>query len=221
MNDERMLSHVIKTMLGLSTQDYSKHDIANALVHAGVERFVEHFSILMEKDIDNLMVPGGTRNQMATPLSIMNKRLLKTILSFYHELSRNIGKAAKIHKVSRDVFNAYRVNQYNPQAPIIPWFSKKKGSDDPELVNWMKTVRPSQGDYKELKDDAHWLKHKEHVLTTLRAHGLLHIINSNHVVKNIEVDELQKSWFYKVLQDTMKAASAKTIVTAHLRDMDT
>ena len=59
MNDVKLLSHVIKTMLGLSTQDYSKHDIANALVHAGVERFVEHFSILTEKDIDNLMVPGG------------------------------------------------------------------------------------------------------------------------------------------------------------------
>ena len=220
-DDRQLLRTVIQTWLGIKDSDYATHDITNALTHAGVINFMEHFTMLTEADIDALMIPASTRNSPPQSLSVINKRLLKAMLSFYHTLSRDKGKPYSIGKVTKEAFNIFRVTEYDPSATIVPWFVKKKRTEDPDIANWKKAVRPTRGDFKDLKEDTHWALHREHVKTTLKSQGLLHLIDEKFTLANQDLDKLQQNWLYKIFQDTLKIPGTRSIVKAHLGDMDT
>ena len=81
-DDKYLLRTVIQTWLGTIDSDYANHDITNALTHAGVTEFYGHFILLTETDIDALLIPASTRNSLAQPLSVINKRLLKVQLKW-------------------------------------------------------------------------------------------------------------------------------------------
>ena len=177
--------------------------------------------MLIEADIDALIIPASTRNSLAQPLLVINKRLLKVVLSLYHTLSREKGSPYNVLKVKQEIYDKFRVSAYDPSAPIVPWFVKKKNAEDPDIANWKKAIRPSKSDYKDLKDDTHWTFHSEHVKTTLKSQGLLHLIDEKYVPENADLDKLQQNWLYKIFQDTLKMPSTKSIIKAHLGDMDT
>ena len=219
--DGQLLRHVLQTWLEIKDADYANHDITNALTHAGVIGFYKHFVLLTEPDIDTLIIPASTRSRMPQHLSVINKRLLKLVLSLYHTISRENGKSYDVSKVRKVTFDEYRVTDYDPSAPIVPWFVKKRNAEDPDIANWKKAIRPSRGDFKELKDDTHWNLHSEHVKTTLQSQGLLHLIDEKFVPKNTDLDKLQQNWLYKILQDTLKTPSTRSIIKAHLGDMNT
>ena len=141
-SDGQLLRTVIQTWLGIKDSDYGNHDITNALTHAGIIHFMEHFTMLTKEDIDSLMIPATTRNSPAQPLSIINKRLLKAMLSFYHTLSREKGEPYNVTRVKKEAFNLFRITEYDPSATIVPWFVKKKKTEDPDIANWKRTVRP-------------------------------------------------------------------------------
>ena len=155
-SDGQLLRTVIQTWLGIKDSDYGNHDITNALTHAGIIHFMEHFTMLTKEDIDSLMIPATTRNSPAHPLSIINKSLLKAMLSFYHTLSREKGEPYNVTRVKKEAFHLFRITEYDPSATIVPWFVKKKKTEDPDVANWKRTVRPAKTDFKDLKDDAHW-----------------------------------------------------------------
>ena len=125
-DDRQLLRTVIQTWLGIKDSDYASHDITNALTHAGVIHFMEHFTLLTEADINALMIPASTRNSLPQPLLVINKRLLKVVLSFYHTLSREKGSEFNVSKVKKEIFDNFRVSRYDPSAPIVPWFVEKK-----------------------------------------------------------------------------------------------
>ena len=50
---------------------------------------------------------------------------------------------------------------------------------------------------------------------------MVHLIKERHVPDNIELDKLQQSWLYKILQDVIKLPAAKAVITAHLDNMNT
>ena len=112
INDTQLLKTTLKSWLKISDADYPTHNITDALTHAGVTKFMDDFTILSEQDIDSLVVSGATRNSPKVPLSVIDKRRLKMVLSFYHEYSRRLGGPADVTKVTRDAFNLYRVSGY-------------------------------------------------------------------------------------------------------------
>ena len=81
----------------------------------------------------------------------------------------------------------FRITEYDPSATIVPWFVKKKKSEDPDIANSKKAIRPTKTDFK---DDAHWALHREHVKTTLKSQGLLHLIDESFVPTNQDLDRL-------------------------------
>ena len=165
--NSQLLRTVIQTWLGIKDSDYASHDITNTLIHTEIVYFMEHFTMLTEEDIDALVIPASTRNSPAHPLSIINKRLLKAMLSFYHTLSREKGEPYNVTRVRKEAFNSFRITEYDPSATIVPWFIKKKKAEDPDVANWKRTVRPAKTDFKDLKKDAYWAIHREHVKTNL------------------------------------------------------
>ena len=190
-DNSQLLRTVIQAWLGIKDSDYVNYDITNTLTHAGIIHFMEHFIMLTEEDIDALIIPASTRNSPAHPLSIINKRILRAMLSFYHTLSRDEGEPYNVTKVKKEAFHLFRITEYDPSATIVPWFVKKKQTEDPDVANWKRTVRPAKTDFKDLKDDAHWALHREHVKTTLQSQGLLHLIDENFVPLNQDLDKLQ------------------------------
>ena len=60
-----------------------------------------------------------------------------------------------------------------------------------------------------------------HVKTTLKSQGLLHLIDEKFVPSKQDLDKLQQNWLYKIFQDTLKTPGTKSVVKAHLGDMDT
>ena len=89
-----------------------------------------------------------------------------------------------------------------------------------ELSNWKNIVKPSRSDYKEFRDETTWPRHREHIMTTLHAHDLQHVILEGHIVTNKPLDKAQSQWLYKIFQDTMQALTANAIVTKHLITKD-
>jgi hypothetical protein len=73
------------------------------------------------------------------------------------------------------------------------------------VSNWRKTVRPSAADYKPFKDEAYWIRYNERFVSTIQSHGLEHLIDPDYVVKDAALDQLQRCWLYKILQDIMQA----------------
>ena len=154
MGDDKLLKHEIQTWLGIKDTNYATHDITNALTHAGIVRFVDHFTMLREKDIDELVVPATTRNTSHQPLSLVNKTLLKVMLRFYHSYSRKEGSPPDVLRANKSTFNAFRVTEYNPDKPFVRWFEIVKETEDPDLANWKKSTKPTRSDYKEFRDEA-------------------------------------------------------------------
>ena len=110
MSDDRMLKYVIQTWLGINDIDYANHDITEALTHAGIVRFVDHFTMLREKDIDELVVPAATRNTSHQPLSLVNKTLLKVILRFYHILERKEVQLMFLERINQRSMHSESLN---------------------------------------------------------------------------------------------------------------
>jgi hypothetical protein len=55
------------------------------------------------------------------------------------------------------------------------------------------------------------------LVSTIQSHGLEHLIDPDYVVKDAALDQLQRCWLYKILQDIMQAP-CKAIVVRHLKD---
>jgi hypothetical protein len=206
--------------IGIAAEDYETSDLYRACVHAGVRGYAD-FVTLTEADINSFVVPSETDERITAPLPPVQKRMLVIALAMFHDASRINKKPIKITSVSTANFNAYRINQYNSGIPIIPWSQARPDPVNQELANWKKQVRPSRSDYRDLKDDISWIRHKEHLLTTLEAHGLSHIVQADFIPTDNETDKAQMVWLYKVFQDTLKAPTARTIVTKYLDTKDT
>ena len=221
--DEDKLQYALITLIGVPEDDtgYAEHDVVRALADFGITVFSE-FIGLTEDDIQDLVVPASV-TAPEKPLMKTLRRKLVQLLSLYHYFSREIGGPLNIYSVKKAIFDEYRTGIYNPNDKILPWqipldtISKTEA----EIMNWQKSVRPSRTDYKELRDDMHFIKWYESTFATLQSQGLEHLVDPKHVPSNPELDTKQKMWFYSVLQAICKHPIAKSIVTSHLADKDT
>ena len=58
------------------------------------------------------------------PLPILWRRKLKIVLACYHTTSRKKEKSVSILSITPDLFNIFRISDYDPDEPIFPWNSK-------------------------------------------------------------------------------------------------
>ena len=219
--DAGKLKHALVELLGIAPNTYDDDDVTKALAYAGITRFNADLIGLTELDIMSLTIPGAQVQDTHRPLQTAMRRKLVILLAFYHAASRGRKGAISITTTTKQMYDSFRVGEYDPNKEIVPWNTPDAVSKNDELMQWKKTVRPSKGDYKEFRDEAQWTRTKERIITTLQAQGIAHLVQDGFVVTNTPLDEAQQAWLYKVFQDIMQAPTAKTIVTKHLATKDT
>lgn len=221
VKDRADLKYALVEFLGIDAATYDQNEIVLALQHAGVETFQRHFVTLSEESIMDLELPA-TGTLPVRPLQLMKKTQLRILIAFYHFSCKYANFKVKIKACTKVAFDDFRTTAYNPEEKIVP-FVPNKGADykDDEVANWKKSMRPSAKDFKEFKEDVYWQKAKESIETTLEAQGLSHLIDINYVPTSKECDDMQTKWLYKVFTDILKAPSAKSIVTLHLKKRNT
>ena len=222
--DEKRLKYSITKFAGVAEADYDTCNYTKALKRDGITRFNQHFINLSVEDIQQLKyeVTDGTTTSLVS-LTIVEKRFLQMIASFYQEASATLGGPVDISTVSKDDFTEFRVNTYQP-GEIVNW-QKRIAAKKPEdsLGTWKKTMKPSVGDYKECRDEHNFTLWSKKFKTTVRAHALSHLIDESYTVpdKDKELDRAQMDWLFKVIQDKMILPAGKAIVDAHENTMDT
>jgi hypothetical protein len=94
-------------------------------------------------------------------------------------------------------------------------------STNNDLSAWQKSVKMDAKAYKEYRDEAYWNQYKKHFVNTLDSDALGHLIDEKHVIMNEELDKAQRSWLFKVMQDSFKHPTCKAIVTKYEDTKDT
>ena len=117
--------------------------------------------------------------------------------------------------MSPQMFDAYRVNKYNPDLPILQWNAKST-----ELVSWTKNLRFSSKDYPKFNDEAYFQKYLEKFLTALQSHGMQDVIDATVNYTDPTLFHAHSMWLYKLWQDTWLASGAKVLLAQHLQDKD-
>ena len=217
--DTERLKYVCLTFLNVSATNYEDQDVPKALEAAGVEGFNADFIGLSEADILALEVPSTTTSP-PKKLQLVKYRKLIQILAYFHDRSRLKDQAIDISTVNITAFNNFAVGLYRPDQPIVPFGVAKTQTDDTDLDNWRKHVKPNGKDFKDFKDEYSWDKAKEQIMITLDAQNLSHLIDPNHVPTNARLDKAQSTWLFKVFTDIMIAPRAKSIVKKHKVDKD-
>jgi hypothetical protein len=100
---------------------------------------------------------------------------------------------------------------FQPDASFVPWRVSKIDSTE-ELADWNKRIRPNKADYKDFKDDAHWVKGQEAFTATLESQNLLHTIDPKYTSANDPLYLSQKKWVYDVIATKFLAPAAKSII---------
>ena len=189
-----------------------------------IKKFNQDFIGLTEDDIKGLMVPANaTTGDPTYPIPLLYKRRMLIILSMFHDMSREAKGIIDIATVTRAEYDEYRTSLYTAE-PIIPWNSPKKAVysvQADELNNWMKQVKPNRADYKEFRDETHWLKNEDRVKGSLQSSALEHLIEVGYVPSNPELDLAQRKWLMKIFVDTQTAPMAKTILKKYSSTWDT
>lgn len=163
--------------------------------------------------------------EMMDHVNKAQKNKLKIMISIFHHLSNLVGEPISFEDITVEEFDEYRITEYVPGAPLVPWSKsrkeklvpkpeEKKGltSEEQEVQTWQRNIKPNAAAYKELKDAAYFALWKEKFETTAEAQGLGHMLDFGYEPKNKALDQFQSKWLYKVLQDTCIERTARSIV---------
>jgi len=203
-----------------------KDPIWNALMTANVTSLGGLYALTSEQ-VTNLEYQqyyqvttrtGVIRNKVRTAkLSPIYCQQLKMIIACFHDFSYMDKKPFPMEEIEADVYDDWRVRGFNPEAETKPWYvriedDKKSKQKDETVLNWKKVVRPSTSYFKEFRDTVHWPQWLQKVKTACKATDLGHLLDKDYVPENEELDELQSSWFYKVLEDKILEPTGRSIV---------
>mgnify|MGYP000045608855 CR=1 FL=1 len=143
--------------------------------------------------------------------------------------------------LSGQLFDHFCISVYCHDEKIIPWQAEL-----PSQVNanasFLKSIKPNSKEYKFLRDDKNWLTFREAIETTIMSHNLLTMITppfatdpdtgefapdpvTGRLIPCIPddpgLDEMQRTWFFKVLVDICQTPVGKKIVNQNRESMDT
>jgi len=142
---------------------------------------------------------------------------------------------------SVDLFDHFCISVYRHDEKIIPW-QVELPSQVNATASFLKSIKPSLKEYKVLRDDKIWLTFKETLETTIMSHNLLTMIMPPfetdpdtgefvpdpvtgqlipYMPDDPGLDEMQRTWFFKVLVDICKTSAKRKIVNQNRESMDT
>ena len=195
------------------------HPVIAALRANGINT-IALFLSLSDEQLSALMGPANLAAQTAnnmTPLLLAFKVQLRQCIAFYHHQSRIDGQPCDTLN-NRDVFEDYILNNYSGTTKITPWSiplpPSQMTAQQAELERFIKQIKLNKHDFIEFKVPEAWQTTKESWLTTAKAQGLGHILNTKFVPTNLELDEHQNYFVYAIMKDKMKEPTARTIVTS-------
>jgi len=222
--DEQRILHVLTQFLDIPADaNFHNQPIVQALRHAGITHFNRDFICLSEDDIWDLRAPAPTAGDPPEIPKIHYRKLIIT-LSLFHHGSRESKQRIDIRKVSKARFDSYKTDTFRSKLEIIPWNVPLPNTHlSSHEDQWKRTIKPNKSDYKELKDVAYWLTWKEQFESTIKGHGLYHLIQEDYEVPiTLSVqDGLQRDWMYSIFVDKLLEPAVKKIVKSHIRDHDT
>jgi hypothetical protein len=106
--------------------------------------------------------------------------------------------------VLKTTYDEYRTTTYDPAAKITLGQNKLTTSEG-ECFFLEEEHQDLPMDYKPLQGRSAGLVSRNAFITTIESHGLDHLIDTNYVVANLDLDKIQRGWLYKILQDTIQA----------------
>jgi len=203
-NDAAQLKAIVVKFVGEPEATYNDSDTYRALRNAGITG-LHDFLELSANDYLDLIVPKdpNTAGSKEKILPILKRKKLSISWCMVHQWSRKVGWMVTPTRISQAEFDDYRVSEYNPTEPVLPWkvpLPKQKDPAANELAAWRKNIRPSKQDFPEFKDEWRWAKTKEKTITALEASTLKHLIEDGHVPEHVSVDEAQQKCLYKIRQ---------------------
>jgi hypothetical protein len=220
--------------LSSAALDNQSNEILRALLYSGISKFYDEFAVLGTDYIMNLPIPAfGGYNAVpgaAAPtvpphgdkkIGLLHGRLLSALLAYYHHTCAVNKQLVDIMTLTKEGFDIFCMSLYLPHDPIVPFGKILLKSTNNDLSAWQKSVKMDAKAYKEYRDEAYWNQYKKHFINTLDSHALGHLIDENHVVMNEELDKAQRSWLFKVMQDSFKQPTCKAIVTKYEETKDT
>jgi len=209
----RKLEHI------LPPAGYDPSDVMLLAFEAlGVTGFLEHLVPLGKYAVDALSAMTDVHGfPLFTPVEVY---LVEQSIQFYHHLCRTNGTAIDIKNIQVHTFQEFRTSVFDPTTPILPWgrvTSSPVTSNDSEVKEWKKNVKPSKSDYKEFKDGTFWPITREDYLQVMSAHNLDHMIDPDVRLNppNKELYDLQANWMYNLMSNIMTEPMAKSIVQSY------
>jgi len=139
------------------------------------------------------------------------------------------------------LYDHFRISHYRHDETIVPW-QVELPSQVNAKASFLKSIKPNSKEYKVLRDDKGWLPFQESLETMVMSHNLLTMIvppfetdpdTGEFVIDPANgelipcepddqgLDELRRTWFFKVLTDVCQTPVAKKIVNQNRDTMDT
>ncbi len=238
-DDAAALRYVCVVLLGDDRVRYDEGhtELARAFKANGIKGFRDDLVGLTSNDIMSMEVPafpGVAADNSTTPpkieveghehkkLSLAAGRKLCCAVSYFHYLCTLVdGNPVDMAGAPKDNFDKYRVYQYNPAEPIIPFSVAMVKKTDKEVDHWNKQIKLSSKEFPKLREAKYWSTFNREWTIAIGAQNLGHLLDEAHVPVNKELYSVQQKWMYKALTDSILAPTAKAIVKAHIVDQDT
>ena len=208
--------------LNISDANWNNHPIKLACTHNAIFDF-DSISQLSKAQIESLKCLDPTSDAV-TDLPLGYRSSLICMVSLYHSVCRAKNKyVPPFYAIDPDQYSIYRVSKFDPAAEIIPWDTEDNSDVKTSRSNWVKSIRPNTKDFRVFQDDRFWHSYWKHVKTTVASLGIELVIEDPDTVLIVDklLDEYQRKWFYKVLQDTWKTAYGKKLIEDHDTDYAT
>jgi len=161
-------------------------------------------------------------------------------MAAYQHYSRQIGSSIDMLSFPLELYDHFRISVYRHDEKIIPWQAELPSQVNAKAT-FLKSIKPNPKEYKSFREDKNWLTFKESTETTVMSHNLVQMIAAPFLLDPVTgepvldahgekilyepedpgLDEMQRTWFFKVLVDALQTPVGKKIVNSHRGSLDT
>jgi len=238
-----MLHRAIANLVGIPSAERraGNNSLWIAFNQKGVRSFLGDLITLTEDDIMNLQVWPTRAVAHPAHIPIMLKRKTVIIVVAYHHYARLKNATLNMRFFPVKLFNHFRISLYRHDEKIVPW-QVELPSQVNAKASFLKSIKPNSKEHKIFQDDKSWLPFRESTETTIMSHNLMAMIlppyktdpnTGEFMIDPITdkmipyepddpgLDEIQRTWFFKVLVNVCQMPAAKKIVNQNCDTMDT